>query len=244
MGTFLNPPKYDHLPWDAIRLQYETTDVSLRMLAMQHGIASKTVLIRRIAAEGWTRQVNNIAMLLAVKGLAAAGRAGQAEPIDADTLREEADNATLLDARAMAQMHSARIRSQLALAGDIQRTGVAIMRRLLGVLEGTEAEVADHLKRLIAISPEGEKLSSLIKAVADATDRAVIMERRALGMDALNMMPNASATPDPVYSSEAAISIVKQMDVTLAMRLRQLTSDMLEARRDQQFVDKGKKDLH
>ena len=64
----------------------------------------------------------------------------------------------------------------------------------------------------------------------------MIMERRALGMDVIRgTVPNADAPPNPAYSSEAAINIVKKLDVTLGLKLRQFTAAAFEAHRDRRF---------
>lgn len=237
MAKFERKPEYQALPWPSIREQYETTDISLRMLAMQHGLSSKTVLIRKVKAEGWTRRVNSIANLLSLAELAgidpAPAVAGVAEKVDADSLREEADRVTIITARALATLQTACTREQLSLARNIQTAGLAIIERIRGVLVAPEAEVSEHIKRLIAISPDGEKLAGLIKAAAEVIDRAVVMERRALGMDLVGgKQPEQAQPPEHVYSSANAVAIVKKLDVTLGMRLRQFTQQTLEARRD------------
>jgi hypothetical protein len=134
-------------------------------------------------------------------------------------------------------MQAKRISHQLALAGEIQKAGLSIINRVVGVLEDPdETKVGEHIKRLIAISPD-DKLAGLLKAAAEAIDRAVVMERRALGMDTINgVVPNADAPPDRAYSSEAAVAIVKKLDVTLGLRLREFTLATLEARRDRRFA--------
>src|SRR4029077_10485117 len=109
----------------------------------------------------------------------------EAEKVDPQTLREEAEAATILTARGIATMQAKRISHQLALAGEIQKAGLSIINRVVGVLEDPdETKVGEHIKRLIAISPD-DKLAGLLKAAAEAIDRAVVMERRALGMDTI-----------------------------------------------------------
>ena len=239
------PPKAENLalPWDLIRVQYENTDVSIRKLAQLHGLSSKTILLRKIKGQGWTRHVGaNATSLLQIPGMGSAPipevkRKGRKERDDAQSRRDEGDAATILTARALAALQSARIRHQMALAEESQETGRAILRHLLGVLTGDEDKVADHIKRLIAVSPNGEKMGGLLKSAVEAIDRGVIIERRVLGMDAVNgVMPNADAPAAPVYNSEAAINLVKKLDVTLGLRLREFTLATLEARRDRRFA--------
>jgi hypothetical protein len=57
MVAFSRKDQYLALPWDLIRLQYENTNISIRKLARLHGLSSKTILLRKIKAEGWTRHV-------------------------------------------------------------------------------------------------------------------------------------------------------------------------------------------
>ena len=167
MPRFPPRPEYQALPWRQIREQYETTDVSLRALAMQWGMASKTTLARKINNEGWTRRIATIATTLELLQVAEASDPppapdGEAEKIDGDTLRREADASPPLTARALAAMQSQRVLRQLEIAEEIQEAGRNILRLLTGVLTGTDDKVGEHIKRLIAIGPDGEKLATLI----------------------------------------------------------------------------------
>jgi hypothetical protein len=232
-------PEYQALPWRQIREQYETTDVSQRALAMQWNIASKTTLTRKITDEGWTRRIAHIATTLALLQVAEASdpspvRNDEAEKIDGDTiLRREADAATPLTARALAAVQSQRVLRQLEFAEKIQEAGRAILRHLLGVLTGEEDKVGEHIKRLLAICPNGEKLATLVKSAAEAIDRAVTIERRALGMDMIK-----GTVPDPAGGSldsctDNAIRTVRKMDLSLGLRLREFTAAVAEEKREQ-----------
>ena len=57
-------------------------------------------------------------------------------------------------------MQSQRVLRQLEIAEEIQETGRAILRHLSGVLTGDEDKVGEHVKRLIAICPDGEKMAT------------------------------------------------------------------------------------
>jgi hypothetical protein len=46
------------LPWGEIRRQWETSEISVKALARQHGIASKTTVLRRLTDEGWKRDAD------------------------------------------------------------------------------------------------------------------------------------------------------------------------------------------
>jgi hypothetical protein len=230
-------PEYQALPWRQIREQYETTDVSQRALAMQWNIASKTTLTRKITDEGWTRRIAHIATTLALLQVAEASdpsvRNGEAEKIAGDTLRREADAAIPLTERALAAMQSQRVLRQLEIAEEIQKAGRAILHHLLGVLTGEEDKVGEHIKRLLAICPDGEKLATLVKSAAEAIDRAVIIERRALGMDMIK-----GTVPDPAGGSldsctDNAIRTVRKMDLSLGLRLREFTAAVAEEKREQ-----------
>ena len=195
------PIDYQALPWARIREQYEKTAISLRMLARQWGLGSKNVIQRKIKAEGWVRRLGNIASHLALAQVAALepdhelpiprlpprGRNGNGrdhpQKVAADTLRDEADVVTILTARTLAQMQTKRILRQLKVAEDIQEAGLSIVRCLIEVLKGDEAKVPQALERLLGVAPAGETMAGLLKAAAEAIDRGVVMERRALGMD-------------------------------------------------------------
>ena len=182
-------PEYRDLPWPQIRQQYETTDISIRQLAMQRGLASKTTLVRKIREEGWTRNIASIATHLSLVHVAGGGEPppadGEAEKIDGDTLRREADAAFFLTARNLASMQSRRVLRQVEIAEEIQAAARAIVRRIAGVMTDDEDMVAHHIQRLSSLCPDGEKLATLVKSAADALDRAVVIERRALGMEAV-----------------------------------------------------------
>ena len=159
------------------------------------------------------------------------------ERVDAQSRRDDKAAATILTAGELAALQSARIRHQMALAEEIQEAGLAIIRCLMGVLKAPEASVGDHIKRLIVVGPDGEKTTALLKSAVEAIYRGVIIERRALAMDAVNgVLPNADAPAAPTYSSEAAINIVKKLDVTLGLQLRKVVAAHLEARRDSRFT--------
>ena len=65
---------------------------------------------------------------------------------------------------------------QLEIAEEIQEAGRNILRLLIGVMTDTDDKVGKHIKRLIAICPDGEKLATLVKSAAEAIDRAVVIE--------------------------------------------------------------------
>ncbi len=100
-------------------------------------------------------------------------RKGRKERDDAQSRRDEGDAATILTARALAALQSARIRHQMALAEESQETGRAILRHLLGVLAGDEDKVGDHIKRLLVVSPDGEKMGGLLKSAIEASSSSV-----------------------------------------------------------------------
>ena len=75
-------------------------------------------------------------------------------------------------ARALAIMQSQRVLRRLEIAEEIQEAGRNILRLLTGVLTDTDDKVGEHIKRLVAICPDGEKLATLVKSAAEAIDRA------------------------------------------------------------------------
>jgi hypothetical protein len=77
---------------------------------------------------------------------------------------------TPLTARALATMQSQRVLRQLEIAEEIQEAGRNILRLLIGVMTGTDDKVGEHIKRLIAICPDGEKLATLVKSAAEAIE--------------------------------------------------------------------------
>ena len=62
---------YKELPWAQIRHDFENTDVATIALCRQYGIASDNTLRKRIAAEGWTKNVDAITAGLVQAGLVA-----------------------------------------------------------------------------------------------------------------------------------------------------------------------------
>ena len=95
-APFSPKAEYQALPWRQIREQYETTDISLRALAMQWNIASKTTLgpqDHRRGLDPTHRLHRHHSRLLQVAEASDPSPApeGEAEKIDGDTLRREAD---------------------------------------------------------------------------------------------------------------------------------------------------------
>jgi hypothetical protein len=138
---------------------------------------------------------------------------------------------TPLTARALATMQSQRVLRQLEIAEEIQEAGRNILRLLIRVMTDTDDKVGDHIKRLIAICPGGEKLATLVKAAAEAIDRAVVIERRALGMDMIK-----GTVPDPDTGAvdsytDTAIRIVRKMDLSLGLKLREYAAQVAEDQR-------------
>lgn len=62
---------YKELPWAQIRQDFENTDIATIALCRQYGIASDNTLRKRIAAEGWTKNVDAITAGLVQAGLVA-----------------------------------------------------------------------------------------------------------------------------------------------------------------------------
>src|SRR3954452_17680427 len=97
------PPKAENLalPWDLILVQYENTDVSIRKLAQLHGLSSKTILLRKIKGQGWTRHVGVIATHLALLQIPGVAPISEVEceeckeRVDAQRRRDEEDAATI-----------------------------------------------------------------------------------------------------------------------------------------------------
>ncbi len=69
-----------HVDWEAVRLEYETTTVTLEALCARHGIRWKTTLVRRKARDGWRRQVGHIAARLTVLHVAGLSEDGSPAP--------------------------------------------------------------------------------------------------------------------------------------------------------------------
>lgn len=76
---------YKDLPWAQIRADWETTDISLNGLTRRYAISSDATIRKRIATEGWVKNVDAIAANLALAGLAAQGAPDPVFP-SADTL--------------------------------------------------------------------------------------------------------------------------------------------------------------
>jgi hypothetical protein len=203
---------------------------------MQWNIASKTTLTRKITDEGWTRRIAHIATTLSLLQVSEASDPspapdGEVEKINGDALRREADASLPLTARQLAAMQSQRVLRQLEIAEEIQEAGRNILRLLTGVLTDTDDKVGEHIKRLIAICPDGEKMATLVKAAAEAIDRAVVIERRALGMDMIK-----GKVPDPDNGDfdayrDTAIRTVRKMDMAMGLKLREYAAQVAEDQR-------------
>jgi hypothetical protein len=225
-------PEYQALPWRQIREQYETTDVSQRALAMQWNNPQDHRRGLDPTHRPYRHHPRAAPGRRSERFLAGAQRRGR-EDRRRHHSAPRGGRRHPLTARALATMQSQRVLRQLEIAEEIQKAGRAILRHLLGVLTGEEDKVGEHIKRLLAICPDGEKLATLVKSAAEAIDRAVIIERRALGMDMIK-----GTVPDPAGGSldsctDNAIRTVRKMDLSLGLRLREFTAAVAEEKREQ-----------
>ena len=97
------PSKYADLPWGQIRREFEGGE-ALQVLVKRYGISSKTVIQRRVAAEGWKATPKGVARFQADQAMALAAEAtvrglppeavqkpeGYRESIDPESIRKGA----------------------------------------------------------------------------------------------------------------------------------------------------------
>lgn len=232
------------LPWDQIPWDYEHTPISILGLVRKHGIAWRNTLVRKRDAEGWRRDMQGIVSQLTVAEVASQpsrpqnsggdDRRHRSQILSAETIRDDVDRSEMLTARQIAGLHASRIRSQLNIAQRVQAAGLAILERITRHLDGDtqdQVELSQHLRRLGGLNPTSETLAGLIKAAAECVEKGVIMERRALGMDAIGGQVPTPETLPPTVIGEGAIALVRRVDAEVGEALRKFAMEAAHTHR-------------
>jgi hypothetical protein len=244
------------LPWEAIRRDWQTSSISMVSLARKYGVASTTTLTRRVVSEGWKRDADLIEANPSAGQSAVALRtpldrpANMREPpappdgsapVDA-AVANELDAELLLAQHDLAQAVATNARRHVALAVEVQRTGLLLLRRLQGVLRplgddaAAEALMLGNLQRLIRVNPDRETLVGLIAAAGKTIDLGLSMERRAIVANAASKL--APETTEAMAASMAASAkeAMKRLTPESAERLRQWAIDVQREQREAQIA--------
>lgn len=135
------------------------------------------------------------------------------------------DDPDLDIARGVAHLHSAAIRRQMMTGREVQAIGMRVLRALdLVVASNDTATATEAWRRIMAANPDKETLQQLLSSAVKAVDSGMMMERRALVMDAVKGGAPGTpgyAGPSPGGSGEGALSVVRQWAPELALQLRE-----------------------
>jgi hypothetical protein len=196
---------YQDCPWGKIRREWEDTSISLAALARKYGIRSVTTLERKRAAEQWSR-VLTIDGHVVPSAAAAPPLVGEAERLPDQGVPNQ-------------QL------TPEAIAVEVQRTGLLLLRRIQGVLPppsddpNDEALTVGNLQRLIRVNPERETLSGLLAAAVKTIETGMAMERRARA-DAAAQLAAAGGGGSDESLAQRAVALIETMDVETAEKMR------------------------
>jgi hypothetical protein len=249
------------LPWEAIRREWETTEITLAALARAHGLSSPTTLARRRVSEGWIRDADAIEARRSLADVFSDATAieGVAEAPDSKSHKatvwqpperrrpdetSELDAEVLLDRRNFSEVLATKSQRDVALALEVQRAGLLLLRRVTGVLqppgndEAAETEMLGNLQRLIRVNPDRETLAGLVAAAGKTIDLGQMMERRAIAIDAIGKLTSGTAEPGAGSIVKGAMELLHTMDSATAARMRAWAIDVQRERRQAQ-IDKA-----
>jgi hypothetical protein len=164
-----------------------------------------------------------------------------------------ADVQRLLIVAELAEQQAAVRRQQLALAAEVQLTGLLLLRRIQGVLQppvapdqagGPEEELMlGNLQRLIRVNPDKETLAGLVGVAAKTIEAGVGMARKALAMDLPGGMAKpgaAQAVANPAPSADATsrnrIALLNSMTPEMAEKMRDWALKVQQERREAQIA--------
>jgi hypothetical protein len=165
----------------------------------------------------------------------------------------QADVLRLVTPGNLADAQAAVQRQQLALAAEVQLTGLLLMRRLQGVLqppvapdqadEPKEALMLGNLQRLIRVNPDRETLAGLVTTATKTIEAGTAMARKALAMD----LPGGTTKPgadqpvaDPAAAAEATsrnrIALLNSMTPEMAEKMREWAEKVQRERREARIL--------
>jgi hypothetical protein len=259
-----SPTVNRHLPWEAIRRDWETTAINMVALAHKYGVASTTTLTRRRGAESWkrgadvcetqpgaddgdfqNRQATSGGQSAAAPRTSADRSADRTEPPPSKPRDGSAPvDPTVAHGRDTAlsptQNHFGRA---AALGIQVQETASLVLERVRGVLRppsgdaaADEAVIQANLQQLIRVNPERETLAGLLTAGTKAVDLGVTMERRALAAEvASKPAPGSLGTPAG-SGSNLAREILQGMDPETVERMRAWALEVQRKQREAQIT--------
>jgi hypothetical protein len=259
------------IDWNVVRQDYERTSISIRELAARHGLKSDNSIRRRIVAEGWRRDIEEITAELVSAGVAlpshvtahnaargahkhahqnsrrksgasaartaddaprTSARTSQSDrterPARGDRVRSTADedDRGLRTAKGLADIHQRSIRNQLDAAETARNAAVHILdgiARCLTAPAGSQ-ELGEARGRLMMLSPDKDTMSTLSVSAIKLLEGAVIIERRALGMDR-SLGPGAN-NPLGTAQGQAITEVMKRLPADMLLRLRGVAQDI------------------
>lgn len=188
---------YAHVPWELVRFDFENTPISLRMLAQKYGIKHEASIRQRILRQGWRRNMEAIASNVTNKAVAlgAVGIGSERATGGDISISEEASD---VDASiSLARRRLNQVGSEIDV-GDKLLILATNMVECLTTLTDEKAdghEVLEARRRMTNINPEKETLASLAKTAAVLAEAAILIKRRAFGMQTSQIKVLADSKP-------------------------------------------------
>ena len=188
------PPRVLQLPWEALREEWQTTNVSFASLARRHKVPTSTIS-RCAHSEGWVRDPEALRQdalenLEAVSGKPARPPLGVVKVLKAKPPKVPDSPEEVISAR------------HIRVGRDLQDTGKAILSTIRAMFPDVEALADDEEAANLAmakarvaqqfaalLNPQKETLASLAKAAADVIRAGVSLERVANGLERLSGGP-------------------------------------------------------
>jgi hypothetical protein len=137
---------------------------------------------------------------------------------------------------------------QMAAAAVIQETSLLLLRRLAGVLQPPDYDIAaagdgqerdmealGNLQRLIRINPDRETLAGLVSAGAKAYEVGIAMERRAVA-DAEVKPADGEKERAAAQIQQNGLDMLKLLDVSTAEKLRTWAMQIQRERREAEIA--------
>ena len=252
------PPPSEHISgmnWIEVRRQYEVDGLSAAALTQQYRLKSRTTIARRVQAEGWVspRVPKPSQLIKADPDPMPEPPAPEVEIIPMATIVAEkaledtardlvgsGASGEIIGPNALAELHTQRIKEQLALSKEVSGTGrqvFSLIRQMLDPGADPETEIAARtaMLRLTNVNPDKDTLAGLMKAAADVIKVGVSLERQALGMD-VRRKPGDANDPLPEMRSpkRTAAKLIEALDADTAYKLRSaLQARMQQKRQDE-----------
>jgi hypothetical protein len=258
------------LDWGAAREIYETTPITLRALAHQFGQKSDGPLRRKIAKQGWKRNIAAITARLTTQAIATgamedlgegernalesvlsdnsempSGTYATTKEVSADSSASKSagssgasprrpsrpdEDIDLRTAKGMADLHAAAIREQVRLGRKMAEVAELILDDLETAFAADPAEATAARMRLMAFNPKVDTLAGILKAAAGLGDRGVVVNRKALSMDAGKGLGPGAPPPEGALGAASVRELLHAIPTDVLMTMRKAALELSRVR--------------